>query len=91
MVQRPARFLSNALLAAHHRITRYAARKNMADTPRTTALASTEVFDAQQRATDAEVDRIIASALGRKPPSVPVKSVAGNVTGPGTTRETAQP
>jgi PPM family protein phosphatase len=40
VVQRPARFLSNALLAAHHRITRYAARKNMTDTPRTTVVAA---------------------------------------------------
>jgi membrane fusion protein (multidrug efflux system) len=40
--------------------------KSLSDTPRGSALASTEVFDAQRRATNAEVDKIIASSLGHK-------------------------
>ena len=40
--------------------------KSLSDTPRTSALASTEVFDAQQRATNVQVDRIIAASLGTK-------------------------
>ncbi len=36
----PSRFLSNALLAAHHQIIRYATRKAMLDTPRTTLVAA---------------------------------------------------
>jgi membrane fusion protein (multidrug efflux system) len=40
--------------------------KSLSDTPRTSALASTEVFDAQRQATNAEVDKIIAASLGHK-------------------------
>lgn len=40
VVQDPARFLSNALLAAHHRIIRHASQKGMLDTPRTTLVAA---------------------------------------------------
>ena len=40
--------------------------KSLSDTPRTSALASTEVFDAQQRASNVQVDRIIAASLGHK-------------------------
>ena len=35
----PAGFLSNALMAAHHQIIRYASEKGMLDTPRTTLVA----------------------------------------------------
>ncbi len=40
IVQDPAQFLSNALLAAHHQIIRYATQKAMLDTPRTTLVAA---------------------------------------------------
>ena len=40
--------------------------KTLADTPRTTPLTATTVFDAQLRAADAEVQAIIAANLGRK-------------------------
>ena len=40
--------------------------KSLSDTPRTSALASTAVFDAQQRATNAKVDQMIAASLGHK-------------------------
>ncbi|MBH1958375.1 MAG: serine/threonine-protein phosphatase [Burkholderiales bacterium] len=40
VVQDPAEFLSNALLAAHHRIIRHASQKGMLDTPRTTLVAA---------------------------------------------------
>ena len=43
--------------------------KSLSDTPRTGAMASSAVFDSQQRATDAQVDQIIASSMGRKLPS----------------------
>ena len=36
----PAEFLSNALMAAHHQIIRYASEKGMLDTPRTTLVAA---------------------------------------------------
>ena len=64
--------------------------KSLSDTPRTSPLASTEVFDAQQRATDTEVARMIANAVGRKPPPAPVKATGSTGSGAGT-RETAQP
>jgi membrane fusion protein (multidrug efflux system) len=40
--------------------------KRLADTPRTTPPQATEVFDAQLRAADAQVQTIIAANLGRK-------------------------
>jgi serine/threonine protein phosphatase PrpC len=40
VVHDPSGFLSTALLAAHYRITRYAAQKGMLDTPRTTLVAA---------------------------------------------------
>jgi len=40
VVRDPARFLSTALLAAHHRILRHAAQKGILDTPRTTLVAA---------------------------------------------------
>ncbi len=40
VVRDPAQFLANALLAAHHRIIRYASQKGMLDTPRTTLVAA---------------------------------------------------
>ncbi|MEO5659099.1 MAG: protein phosphatase 2C domain-containing protein [Polaromonas sp.] len=40
IVQNPVQFLSSALLAAHHRIIRYASQKGMLDTPRTTLVAA---------------------------------------------------
>ena len=40
VIQDPAQFLSRALLAAHHQIIRYASRKGMLDTPRTTLVAA---------------------------------------------------
>ena len=40
VVRDPALFLSSALLTAHHQILRYAARKGMLDTPRTTLVAA---------------------------------------------------
>ena len=40
LVADPAQFLSNALFAAHHQILRYATRKAMLDTPRTTLVAA---------------------------------------------------
>ena len=39
---------------------------SLSDTPRTSALAPSEVFDAQQRATNAKVDQIIAASLGHQ-------------------------
>jgi PPM family protein phosphatase len=38
-VEDPAKFLANALLAAHYKIMRYATEKGMLDTPRTTLVA----------------------------------------------------
>ncbi|SFB69354.1 Serine/threonine protein phosphatase PrpC [Polaromonas sp. OV174] len=40
LVHNPAEFLPAALLAAHHRILRYATEKGMLDTPRTTLVAA---------------------------------------------------
>ena len=40
IVQNPVQFLSSALLAAHHRIIRYASQRGMLDTPRTTLVAA---------------------------------------------------
>ena len=42
--------------------------KMLSDTPRASSMASAAVFDARQRATDAQVDQMIALALGRKVP-----------------------
>lgn len=39
-VKKPAEFLSDSLLAAHHRIVRYAGEKGLPDTPRTTMVAA---------------------------------------------------
>ena len=39
-VEDPAEFLTNALMAAHHKILRYASEKGMLDTPRTTLVAA---------------------------------------------------
>ncbi len=39
-VKKPAEFLSDSLLAAHHRIVRYAGEKGLPDTPRTTLVAA---------------------------------------------------
>ncbi|MDO4796045.1 MAG: serine/threonine-protein phosphatase [Brachymonas sp.] len=39
-VKKPAEFLSDSLLAAHHRIVRYAGEKGLPDTPRTTVVAA---------------------------------------------------
>lgn len=39
-VKKPADFLSDSLLAAHHRIVRYAGEKGLPDTPRTTVVAA---------------------------------------------------
>ena len=41
--------------------------KTLADVPRTQPVAATGVFEAQQAAADAEVARVIATSLGRKP------------------------
>src|SRR5574343_24074 len=41
--------------------------KTLADVPRTQPVAATGVFEAQQAAADAEVARVIAASLGRKP------------------------
>ncbi len=41
--------------------------KALADAPREQPVASTRVFEAQQAAADAEVARVIATSLGRKP------------------------
>jgi len=41
--------------------------KSLADVPRDKAVVETAVFDAQQRAADADVQRIVAASLGRKP------------------------
>ena len=38
LIRQTAEFLSNALLAAHHQIIRYASEKGMLDTPRTTVV-----------------------------------------------------
>jgi len=64
--------------------------KSLSDTPRAGPLASIEVFEAQQRATDAQVDQIIAVAVGRKPTPAPAKATgsAGTATA---TRETPRP
>jgi membrane fusion protein (multidrug efflux system) len=43
------------------------AGRALADAPRTQPVAATTVFDALDRAADAEVTRIIATSLGRKP------------------------
>ena len=40
VIAHPEQFLSTALLAAHHRIIRYATQKGMLDTPRTTLVAA---------------------------------------------------
>ena len=40
VVNDPAQFLANAVLAAHRRIVRYATQKGMLDTPRTTLVAA---------------------------------------------------
>ena len=40
LVNDPAQFLANAVLAAHRRILRYASQKGMLDTPRTTLVAA---------------------------------------------------
>ena len=40
VVNDPAQFLANAVLAAHRRIVRYASQKGMLDTPRTTLVAA---------------------------------------------------
>ena len=40
LIEDPARFLSDALLAAHNQILRHAAQKGMLDTPRTTLVAA---------------------------------------------------
>jgi len=40
--------------------------KALADMPRSTPAASTAVFEAQERAADAEVQRVLATSLGRK-------------------------
>ena len=40
--------------------------KSLSDTPRTSPMAATDVFDAQQRAADAEVDKLITTSFGRK-------------------------
>ena len=60
--------------------------KILSDTPRTSPLASSEVFDAQQRAAEAEVQKIIAASFGRKTAAATVKASGG--TG---TREPFQP
>ena len=39
-IKKPADFLSDSLLAAHHRIVRYAGEKGLFDTPRTTLVAA---------------------------------------------------
>ena len=39
-IKKPADFLSGSLLAAHHRIVRYAGEKGLPDTPRTTLVAA---------------------------------------------------
>ena len=39
-IKKPADFLSDSLLAAHHRIVRYAGEKGLPDTPRTTLVAA---------------------------------------------------
>ena len=41
--------------------------KTLADAPRAQPVAATTVYEAQQAAADADVQRVIASALGRKP------------------------
>ena len=64
--------------------------KSLADTPRTGPLAATEVFDAQQRATDAKVEQIIAASLGRKLPATAAQVPAAALAAPAT-REPAQP
>ena len=46
--------------------TRDQGGKSLADTPRTAPVSSTQVFEQQQRAADAEVQRIIANGMGRK-------------------------
>ena len=46
--------------------TRDQSGKSLSDTPRASAMASTEVFDAQQRASKLKVEQIIAASLGRK-------------------------
>ena len=40
--------------------------KSLSDTPRTSPMAATDVFDVQQRAADAEVDKLITTSFGRK-------------------------
>ncbi len=40
LISRPGEFLSDALLAAHHRLLRYAGERGMLDTPRTTLVAA---------------------------------------------------
>ncbi|MDT8998695.1 efflux RND transporter periplasmic adaptor subunit [Paucibacter sp. APW11] len=45
--------------------------KSIADAPRSTPLAQTAVFDAQDQAADAEVARIIKANLGAKPAAAP--------------------
>ena len=62
--------------------------KSLSDTPRTSPLASTAVFDAQQRATDVQVDQIVSAAVGRKPSSTPAKAMGAPAT---VARETPQP
>ena len=47
--------------------TRDQSGKMLADLPRTTPAASTPVFEAQERAAEAEVQRVLAASLGRKP------------------------
>jgi len=46
--------------------TRDQSGKMLADLPRTTPAASTPVFEAQERAAEAEVQRVLAASLGRK-------------------------
>ena len=50
--------------------------KTLADTPRTTPLTATTVFDAQLRAADAQVQSIIAAHLGRKVAQAPQPAAA---------------
>lgn len=64
--------------------------KSLSDTPRTGPLASISVYEEQQRVTDAQVDQIIAAAVGRKPAPAPAKATGSTGTA-AATRETPQP
>ncbi|AMO21930.1 EmrA/EmrK family multidrug efflux transporter periplasmic adaptor subunit [Ramlibacter solisilvae] len=63
-------------MAAEVDVTRQDGR-TLADAPRATVLAQTEVFDSQGKGADAEVRRVIAANLGRGSPTAQARAAKG--------------